>query len=106
MVQKSTPLLVFFSRLSTCSYSSGMPASRETMCGESEQAPGEKYSFMTRTSWGPRLGAVSIAAMTQAYRARRLKPQRAHRLPLQSGELEQSWRVMKPRSFDRVLDWS
>jgi len=28
-----------------------MPASRETMCGESEQAPGEKYSFMTRTSW-------------------------------------------------------
>ena len=42
MVQKSLPDLVFFSWLFTCSSSKFSPASRITMWGESEQAPGAK----------------------------------------------------------------
>src|SRR5215469_11935651 len=46
MVVKSVPLLVFLALRSTCSRSALIPASRSTICGESEQAPGAKYSFI------------------------------------------------------------
>jgi len=39
--EKSAPAFVFLLARSTCSRSSLMPASRATMCGDSEQAPGD-----------------------------------------------------------------
>src|SRR6202030_386918 len=40
---------------------------------------GRKIQFHDKNLQGPRLGAVSIVSMRQAYRARRLEPQRARR---------------------------
>ena len=47
MALKSLPSLVFFSLRSTCTRSNFCPASRRTMCGDNEQAPGAKYSFIS-----------------------------------------------------------
>src|SRR5215213_11023357 len=61
--QKSFPDLVFFSLLSTCSSSNGVPVSRNTICGEREHAPGAKYSFMTDLRSGPAIGAGQFQAV-------------------------------------------
>src|SRR5439155_18400335 len=57
-------LLVFLALRSTCSRSALIPASRNTICGEREHAPGAKYNFIFGTpfKWIVRLTMANFPA--------------------------------------------